>query len=266
VSAVQQFRRGEELQPDAENSTISSQTKGATSSDLSIPVTVTSKAKSSVSSKASEPKRQPPLKQKNSFKNSTTKRTPQTTTNTLATQRTSIPAASTKTNTYNTKTNATASADPNNNSQISKFPPRKRPSKLQGTASIICGCYGTIHKSCTNCLRCGRITCEKEGYEIYCPFCGYWIDLPSNMTNEIEGLTTTSTSSASWLAKERLLRLDQTQASQMEVYDDQEDYYSTATSSAWLTQEERDNVQRRVEDRQESLRPTNRKQVLELQF
>lgn len=52
---------------------------------------------------------------------------------------------------------------------IIKTPPPK------GTAAFICGCFGSIHKALTNCLFCGRISCEKEGYD-YCPFCGYLVE------------------------------------------------------------------------------------------
>jgi uncharacterized Zn finger protein (UPF0148 family) len=225
-------------------------------------VIVAANTKTVASVNAPEPKRLNSVKQRNNPKNSTTKRTTNTSnkpTNKLATPAMIAPSLDT-----NKDTTIQNAATITKNSKQTKLAPRKRPP--QGTtntkASIVCGCYGLLHKACTNCLQCGRISCEKEGYEIYCPFCEYWMDVP-NLTKEEGNPTTTS---SSWLAKERLLQLDQTQASQMEVYDDQEDYYSTATSSAWLTQEELVNVQRRVEDRQESLRPSNRKQVLELQF
>lgn len=54
-----------------------------------------------------------------------------------------------------------------------KPPPKSRPPK--GKASVVCGCYGTMHKPLTNCLYCGRISCEKEGYD-YCPFCGMLVE------------------------------------------------------------------------------------------
>jgi Putative zinc finger motif, C2HC5-type len=50
----------------------------------------------------------------------------------------------------------------------------KRPP--QGKASSTeCGCFGSLHKALTNCLHCGRISCEREGYD-YCPFCGYLVE------------------------------------------------------------------------------------------
>lgn len=45
----------------------------------------------------------------------------------------------------------------------------------KGKAKYDCGCFGTLHRALTNCLYCGRITCEKEGYG-FCPFCGYLVE------------------------------------------------------------------------------------------
>jgi hypothetical protein len=45
-----------------------------------------------------------------------------------------------------------------------------------GKASVVCGCFGTIHKPLTNCLYCGRISCEREGYD-FCPFCGLLVEM-----------------------------------------------------------------------------------------
>jgi Putative zinc finger motif, C2HC5-type len=56
---------------------------------------------------------------------------------------------------------------------ISPPPPKSHPPK--GTASVVCGCFGSVHKPLTNCLYCGRISCEKEGYD-YCPFCGLLVE------------------------------------------------------------------------------------------
>lgn len=56
---------------------------------------------------------------------------------------------------------------------ISPPPPKSHP--LKGTASVVCGCFGSVHKPLTNCLYCGRISCEKEGYD-YCPFCGLLVE------------------------------------------------------------------------------------------
>lgn len=45
----------------------------------------------------------------------------------------------------------------------------------QGKASVVCGCFGSLHKPLTNCLYCGRISCEREGYD-FCPFCGILVE------------------------------------------------------------------------------------------
>jgi hypothetical protein len=49
----------------------------------------------------------------------------------------------------------------------------------QGTASVVCGCFGTRHAALTNCLQCGRISCEREGYD-FCPFCGFLVEEPNS--------------------------------------------------------------------------------------
>lgn len=57
-------------------------------------------------------------------------------------------------------------------------PPEKPPPKShppRGTAAVTCGCFGNLHKPLTNCLYCGWIICEKEGYS-YCPFCGLLVE------------------------------------------------------------------------------------------
>ncbi len=46
---------------------------------------------------------------------------------------------------------------------------------IRGKAKVVCGCFGTKYKALTNCLYCGRIICEKEGYG-FCPFCGFMVE------------------------------------------------------------------------------------------
>ncbi len=50
---------------------------------------------------------------------------------------------------------------------------KSRPER--GKATVVCGCFGTRDKALTNCLYCGRIICEKEGYG-FCPFCGFKVE------------------------------------------------------------------------------------------
>jgi len=45
----------------------------------------------------------------------------------------------------------------------------------RGKAKKICGCFGTKHKPLTNCLYCGRISCQVEGYD-FCPMCGFMVE------------------------------------------------------------------------------------------
>ena len=47
----------------------------------------------------------------------------------------------------------------------------------RGKPKVVCGCYGTKYKPLTNCLYCGRISCEAEGYD-FCPFCGFFVAPP----------------------------------------------------------------------------------------
>ena len=64
-------------------------------------------------------------------------------------------------------------------------PPKKKKYALppRGQAKRNCGCFGTLHKPLTNCLYCGRIACQEEGYD-FCPFCGYLVE---EVTAPVEG-------------------------------------------------------------------------------
>jgi hypothetical protein len=130
---------------------------------------------------------------------------------------------------------------------------KKQPSmKPKGRATMICGCFGNKHNPLTNCLHCGRISCEREGYG-YCPFC----------ENLIENHTTTISNSA--LAhKERLLEFDRTSAARTHIHDDQEDYFVTSTNM-WSTNEEQEDAREMEEARQKKLHQ-RQKQVLDINF
>jgi hypothetical protein len=74
----------------------------------------------------------------------------------------------------------TAVAAATNTSQVAAVvvaPPR------QGKPNVICGCFGNVHKPLANCLYCGRISCEREGYS-YCAFCGNLVE-PANGTRYV---------------------------------------------------------------------------------
>lgn len=104
-------------------------------------------------------------------------------------------------------------------------------------AVIIFYCYF----DCTH--RCGRISCQKEGYN-FCPFCGFLVEKPP------EG---GSRSDKAWLHKERLLQFDREATQRMVVIDDQADY-GAVTETAWLTQEESEMAQEKQAEREQNLR------------
>lgn len=93
----------------------------------------------------------------------------------------------------------------------------------RGKPKIVCGCFGTKYKALTNCLYCGRISCEKEGYD-FCPFCGFMVE-PGLNGNE-----------KAFLQKERLLRFDRDFARRTKVFDDQADFQAPST---WMSEEEK---------------------------
>lgn len=117
-----------------------------------------------------------------------------------------------------------------------------------------CGCYGTKCNAITNCLNCGRISCETEGINDYCHFCNIWIgELEFSKIND-----------PSIRHKERLLEYDRTSASRTLIHDDQEDYYSAA-NSMWSTEQEREENRFKEESRQQKLHEKT-KEFLNLKF
>jgi hypothetical protein len=124
-----------------------------------------------------------------------------------------------------------------------------------------CGCYGNKHTALTNCLNCGRIACELEGVNDYCHFCGYFIEglSPYFDTGDVK-----SKLASAMRHKERLLEFDRTSAARTRIHDDQEDYFSAATSM-WSTEKEREHNRAMEESRQRNVheRKTN---VLQLKF
>mmetsp|Transcript_8464 Transcript_8464/g.16188 ORF Transcript_8464/g.16188 Transcript_8464/m.16188 type:complete len:286 (+) Transcript_8464:45-902(+) len=129
-----------------------------------------------------------------------------------------------------------------------KPPKKSKPQK--GKASFVCGCFGTKHKPLANCLVCGRIACEREGYD-FCPFCGILVERPP------EGVSRTD---PPWLHKERLLRFDRESTQRMVVIDDQSDYAAT-NQMAWLTQEETKEAEERQAEQEHKLRQRPKMQL-----
>ena len=117
-----------------------------------------------------------------------------------------------------------------------------------GVPKVLCGCFGTIHPVLTNCLICGRLQCEKEGYG-FCPFCKYAI----NPTPE-DGKKKDSKEEAH---KKRLLTFDKESARRTVVFDDQADYFSNE-KSVWLEEEEREKNKGIEEERRKEMHETLR--------
>jgi hypothetical protein len=155
-------------------------------------------------------------------------------------------------------------------------PPKSRPPK--GKASVVCGCYGALHKPLTNCLYCGRISCEREGYD-FCPFCGVLVEqviggegyvpmtyvccvlLPCIVVCSTHSFSFISTKA--WEHKERLLRFDRDFARRTVVLDDQADFFTS--NKSWLTEEERIVAEEKQAEQMEKLR-TRAKQTLDIGF
>ena len=146
--------------------------------------------------------------------------------------------------------------------QTPKSQTKKQQSKPQRGKPLnkLCGCYGNKHKPLTNCLHCGRISCEIEGFD-YCHFCGYLIQDFSS-AREISDRENNIDSAIRH--KERLLEFDRTSASRTHVHDDQEDYFVTS-SNMWATSEEQDDARDMEEKRRQKLH-TRQKQRLDIKF
>jgi activating signal cointegrator 1 len=138
---------------------------------------------------------------------------------------------------------------------------------LLGKAKVVCGCFGTMHKALNNCLHCGRISCEREGYD-YCPFCSYMVyEHRSNATTYSNSDTATNNhnNNEAWEQKERLLQYDREFAQRTIILDDQADYYNRTTSN-WLNEHEQQEAQQQEQQRTDALQKRPRpKMILDLE-
>lgn len=115
-----------------------------------------------------------------------------------------------------------------------------------------CGCYGNKHKPLANCLHCGRISCEEEGIDDYCHFCGNYIqDISAKMNSAMKH-------------KERLLEFDRTSTARTQIHDDQEDYF-VASTNMWATDQEQEDAREMEESRRKKLH-ARQKQLLDINF
>ena len=123
-----------------------------------------------------------------------------------------------------------------------------------------CGCYGNKHKPLTNCLHCGRISCEIEGYD-YCHFCNNLIQDAAEIIGNAENV---NIDDSALRHKERLLEFDRTYAQRTAIHDDQEDYF-VAASSMWSSEQEQEDARIMEEERRKKLHE-RQKQTLNINF
>jgi len=122
----------------------------------------------------------------------------------------------------------------------------------KGPPPPACGCFGTLHQCLTNCLHCGRIACEKEGYG-YCCFCHNLIEDPS-----IQGIQ----DDAATRHKQRLLKFDRENVRRMEVIDKDIPNDNNAIS-VWLNEEERQ-IAEQLENKRRDAMHTRANMTLQL--
>ena len=124
-----------------------------------------------------------------------------------------------------------------------------------------CGCQSTVHPFLSSCYLCGRIICEVEG-----PFNCYNCNaafVPTINGDEAEAAGYGQDTVDAYRQKDKLMIYDKEHAKRTKVYDAQADYYE---SSAWLTEEEKEELKKRDQKRREKYRPTKRRTKLTLDF
>eukprot|EP00536_Pseudo-nitzschia_multiseries_P017529 jgi/Psemu1/225415/e_gw1.1607.6.1 len=186
-------------------------------------------------SRVPPPKKLPAASLSSSSSSSSSQQQPSAATGATKPQQVRRETANSTTNSTSTTATATATATTATATVPKKFHPTR------GKAEIVCGCFGTRHKALTNCLYCGRISCEVEGYG-FCPFCGLLV--------EAEGSNVGSNDKA-YQQKERLLRFDRDFARRTEVFDDQADYQGPGT---WMTEDEQHEAEENQQKHLDSLK------------
>ncbi|GKY91778.1 hypothetical protein MPSEU_000149500 [Mayamaea pseudoterrestris] len=119
--------------------------------------------------------------------------------------------------------------------------PKPRPLPAKGKAAKTCGCFGNLHQALTNCLYCGRVACQEEGYT-FCPFCEYQLEpvKPPDEDSSSEQVT-------AWELKERLLQYQRERTSRTQVMDDQVVGGAPSSSKRWLTRDEEEQATKKDE-------------------
>lgn len=149
-------------------------------------------------------------------------------------------------------------------SKPSPAPPSSYPTSPPAAVTIRCGCFASHHPYAGSCLSCGRVMCAKEGEPPrLCPVCGDVMLGPLNSTQVLEGGRREGGKDdvsegliRAYELKDKLLVFDRENAKRTHVHDAQGDYYESTT---WLTEEEKQAIDAREEERRSKLKPSNRK-------
>lgn len=141
--------------------------------DVKLPPALPERTYDATKPKASSSDRRNEATGKNSFQQTI----PKAASNPPPPKAASMPPTTTSSSTAKVKSSATSKTVPTPNEALPPpvLPPPPKSHPSMGTASTVCGCFGSVHKPLTNCLYCGRISCEREGYD-YCPFCGLLVE------------------------------------------------------------------------------------------
>lgn len=136
----------------------------------------------------------------------------------------------------------------------------------------VCNCLGTRHGHVTNCTHCGYILCRYEVNQqqtttsddsiITCPNCCSICTLPYN-AQQIESQRLDESTIKAYRQKDTLLQYDKEHAKRTVVHDAQADYY---VSSAWLTEDERKELELKERQRLEMKKLARRHKKINIRF
>jgi hypothetical protein len=140
------------------------------------------------------------------------------------------------------------------------------------TQKKLCSCLGTRHGHITNCTNCGYIICRFEvteqqstssvGELISCPNCNEMCTPPYS-AQQVEAQKFDETTVKAYKQKDTLLQYDKEHAKRTIVRDAQADYY---VSSAWLTDEERKEMELKERQRLEMKKHARRNKKINIRF
>lgn len=149
----------------------------------------------------------------------------------------------------------------------------------QENKKIVCFCLGTRHPCVTNCTLCGYILCELEVQHNHpsfaslqgtaraeaffsCPKCDHLCTPPMD-AKAIETQGCDQSTIKAYRQKDMLLQFDREHAKRTVVHDAQGDYY---VSSAWLSEEERKEMELKERKRLEMKKRALRQRKINIRF